>query len=86
MDDDPSGIELDGEFGEVGIRALNKFQEAHGGKATGDFDVDTRTDFEEELGITLDNLALIGEGTTVFVQPDGSKIMWSSTIGLMASA
>lgn len=71
-------IQLDGEYGPVGIAHMKAFQRTYGLQADGGFGPETRKAFQQFLNIHMSDLiALAGEGPTIFVQPEDRKIEWS---------
>jgi len=74
--DEERGVICDGVLGDHGVDLVKDFQGYYGLDAHGGVGPDTRGVLHEEFDFNFVEVARTSGGSTTFVQPDGSKIVW----------
>lgn len=76
----PTGIILDGDYGEVGAGVMKKWQSAHGISADGGCGPETRQTMAAggfDLDAFVHSTVFTDDDITAFVQPDGTTLYWA---------
>lgn len=82
----PSGIDFDATFSDVGIKTLQDVQHTYGWYSSEDFGPRERELFKDEFDISVEDIAGLFPGTTIFVQPDGTELTWTSPSATQSAA
>ncbi len=78
-----TGIVLDGEFGDTGVRWLKEYQKVRGLEPDGGCGPETRKTMLTKDGFDFVKAAALCEDISEYVQSDGTTLYWA--IGIMAT-
>lgn len=70
------GVVCDAEYGERGVGLMKVFQANQHLEADGGFGPTTRAFIKQKYGFDFEAIARATGGGTVFIQPDGRRLLW----------